>query len=147
MLQWPIAAYRADPGQLSGFSGHGMAAMDYLIADPFVAAGDLARTSSEKLVLLPDCFLPADGVAATLPAPPSRSLLRPRHRNRYPSSHAAAVGHRVSRCSERKKPWWPIRLAPESASRIGQIDRSVLPVKRSAMAATARGVPHTSSST
>ena len=63
-----------------------------------------------------------------------------------PSSQATAAGHSVSRNCSRKKPWWPMRAAPASASRIRQIDFSVLAVKWLAMSSTAAGVPHTSSS-
>jgi protein O-GlcNAc transferase len=67
---------RVAPVQVSylGFPGTtGIAAMDYLIADPFIAAGDLKRTATEKLVLLPDCFFPGDRLEATPLEPPSRS--------------------------------------------------------------------------
>jgi predicted O-linked N-acetylglucosamine transferase (SPINDLY family) len=67
---------RVAPIQVSylGFPGTtGIPAMDYLIADPFIAAGDLQRTATEKLVLLPDCFLCTDRPEATPPVAPSRS--------------------------------------------------------------------------
>jgi predicted O-linked N-acetylglucosamine transferase (SPINDLY family) len=71
-----IFIQRSAPIQVSylGFSGTtGIAAMDYLIVDPFVAAGDLRKTAAEKLVILPDCYLCND-VISPAPAPlPGRS--------------------------------------------------------------------------
>ncbi|MBO0764570.1 MAG: tetratricopeptide repeat protein [Hyphomicrobiaceae bacterium] len=66
-----IFLQRAAPVQVSyiGFPGtSGIDAFDYLIADAFVADGDLRRTATEKLVIMPDCYqcnygtraLPAD---------------------------------------------------------------------------------------
>lgn len=61
---------RVAPVQVSylGFPGTtGIGAMDYLIVDPIVAGGDLGASASEKLAILPDCFLCNDGTHA-LPA-------------------------------------------------------------------------------
>jgi protein O-GlcNAc transferase len=56
-----------------GFPGTtGIAAMDYLIVDPFIAGGDLRGTATEKLALLPDSFFCSDHLEKTLPEPPSR---------------------------------------------------------------------------
>lgn len=44
-----------------GFPGtSGSAAMDYLVADAFIAAEGLRSAASEKLVLMPDCYQPND---------------------------------------------------------------------------------------
>src|SRR5262249_30978999 len=40
-----------------GFPGtSGIAAMDYMVVDPFIADGELRSTATEKLVILPDCY-------------------------------------------------------------------------------------------
>jgi predicted O-linked N-acetylglucosamine transferase (SPINDLY family) len=67
---------RVAPVQASflGFPGTtGIAAMDYLLVDPFVAAGAIRDTASEKLAILPDCILPADAWAEPRGEPPSRA--------------------------------------------------------------------------
>jgi protein O-GlcNAc transferase len=48
-------------------------AMDYVVVDPFIAAGTLRETASEKLAILPDCYQCNDGLAPTPADPPSRS--------------------------------------------------------------------------
>ena len=68
--------HRIAPVQASylGFPGTtGIATMDYLIVDPFVAAGDLGHTATEKLAILPECFLSSDRLEAPQPEAPSRS--------------------------------------------------------------------------
>jgi len=50
---------RSAPVQVSYLGFAGTAAIDgvdYLIADPFIAGGDIRRTAAEKLVILPDCY-------------------------------------------------------------------------------------------
>ena len=67
---------RVAPVQASflGFPGaSGIAAMDYLVVDPFIAAGAIRSTATEKLAILPDCFLPSDRSAQPLPDVPSRA--------------------------------------------------------------------------
>jgi protein O-GlcNAc transferase len=67
---------RVAPVQVSylGFPGtSGIDAMDYLVADPFIAGGDLSRAATEKLAVLPHCYQCNDGKRA-LPADlPSRA--------------------------------------------------------------------------
>jgi predicted O-linked N-acetylglucosamine transferase (SPINDLY family) len=47
--------------------------MDYLVVDPVIAAGGIRHTATEKLAILPHCWLPGDGWAPTLVEPPSRA--------------------------------------------------------------------------
>jgi protein O-GlcNAc transferase len=71
-----IFIQRSAPIQVSylGFPGtSGIAAMDYLIVDPFIASGDLRDTAAEKLVILPDCYLCNDVLGRAPAALPSRS--------------------------------------------------------------------------
>jgi predicted O-linked N-acetylglucosamine transferase (SPINDLY family) len=67
---------RAAPVQVSflGFPGtSGMAAMDYIVADPFIAGGDLRGIATEKLVILPDCYQCNQGWRPPAVEAPSRS--------------------------------------------------------------------------
>jgi predicted O-linked N-acetylglucosamine transferase (SPINDLY family) len=49
--------------------------MDYLVADPFIAAGDLRQAATEQLVILPDCYQCNDGKRAPPTGVPARSSL------------------------------------------------------------------------
>jgi len=67
---------RAAPIQVSflGFPGtSGMAAMDYIVVDPFIAAGELRGSATEKLVILPDCYQCNESWREPLGGVPSRS--------------------------------------------------------------------------
>jgi len=71
-----IFLHRAAPVQVSylGFPGpSGIDGIDYTIADPFVAAGDLRRWVSEKLVILPDCYQCNDDKQVLAGERPSRA--------------------------------------------------------------------------
>jgi predicted O-linked N-acetylglucosamine transferase (SPINDLY family) len=72
-----IFMQRVAPVQVNylGFPGtSGIEAMDYIIVDRFIAGGDLRNTATEKLAILPDCFLCNDGWdGQTLADVPSRS--------------------------------------------------------------------------
>jgi protein O-GlcNAc transferase len=70
-----IFIQRVAPIQVSylGFPGtSGIAAMDYLIVDPVIAAGELSDTATEKLVILPDCYQCNDALEHSPTDPPSR---------------------------------------------------------------------------
>ncbi len=57
-----------------GFPGtSGIAAMDYLIVDPFIAEGGLRQAATEKLAILPDCYQCNDDWVPMTDDPPSRS--------------------------------------------------------------------------
>jgi predicted O-linked N-acetylglucosamine transferase (SPINDLY family) len=67
---------RAAPVQVNflGFPGtSGMAAMDYIVVDPFIASGDLRSVATEKLVILPDCYQCNQGWRPPAVEVPSRS--------------------------------------------------------------------------
>jgi predicted O-linked N-acetylglucosamine transferase (SPINDLY family) len=64
----PIAVnYLGYPGTL------GADYIDYLVADALVVPPDAERFYTEKIVRLPDCFLPSDTAGRALPAPPPRA--------------------------------------------------------------------------
>jgi protein O-GlcNAc transferase len=67
---------RVAPVQVTylGFPGTtAIAAMDYILVDPFIAAGGLRCTASEKLAILPDCYQSNDAVGPMPADRPSRS--------------------------------------------------------------------------
>jgi predicted O-linked N-acetylglucosamine transferase (SPINDLY family) len=67
---------RAAPIQVSylGFPGtSGLASMDYLIVDPFIAAGELRATATEKLVILPESYMCSDRLGEEPAEPPTRA--------------------------------------------------------------------------
>jgi predicted O-linked N-acetylglucosamine transferase (SPINDLY family) len=71
-----IFLQRAAPVQASylGFPGpSGIEGIDYTIADPFVAGGDLRRSAAERLVLLPDCYYCSDDKQEIPATPPTRA--------------------------------------------------------------------------
>jgi protein O-GlcNAc transferase len=71
-----IFLQRVAPVQASylGYPGtSGIAEMDYLLVDPFIAAGELRQAVTERLAILPDCYLCNDSLGQTLAGPPSRS--------------------------------------------------------------------------
>jgi len=64
---------RIAPAQVNflGFPGtSAIEAMDYMVIDPFIAAGNLLAT--EKLVILPDCYQSNDAIGAGPADPPGR---------------------------------------------------------------------------
>jgi predicted O-linked N-acetylglucosamine transferase (SPINDLY family) len=66
---------RVAPVQVNylGFPGTtAIAAMDYILVDPFVADGGLRQSATEKLAILPGCYQSNDALVQ-LPDPPSRS--------------------------------------------------------------------------
>lgn len=66
---------RATPIQVNflGFPGtSGISNMDYLVVDPFVAAGWLRTVATEKLVILPDCYQCNDSQRPAVGDVPSR---------------------------------------------------------------------------
>ena len=64
----PIAVnYLGYPGTL------GADYIDYIVADALVVPPDAERFYTEKIVRLPDCFLPSDTAGRALPAPPPRA--------------------------------------------------------------------------
>lgn len=71
-----IFARRAAPVQVNhlGFPGTmGAAYIDYILADPVVLPGGDERHYSEKVVILPDCYLPNDDRRAVAEQPPARA--------------------------------------------------------------------------
>jgi predicted O-linked N-acetylglucosamine transferase (SPINDLY family) len=57
-----------------GFPGtSGLASMDYLIVDPFIAAGELRATATEKLVILPESYMCGDRLGGEPAEPPTRA--------------------------------------------------------------------------
>jgi len=67
---------RVAPVQVNylGFPGtSAIAAMDYLIVDPFITGGALRQSATEKLVILPDCYQANDRSEPTTADPPGRS--------------------------------------------------------------------------
>lgn len=71
-----IFALRPAPIQVNylGFPGTGGTdALDYMIVDPFIATDELRRTATEKLVILPDCYLCNDDKRAMAAEVPPRS--------------------------------------------------------------------------
>lgn len=71
-----IFALRPAPIQVNylGFPGTtGMDALDYMIVDPFIATDEVRRTATERLVILPDCYLCNDCKRMTASEVPSRS--------------------------------------------------------------------------
>jgi predicted O-linked N-acetylglucosamine transferase (SPINDLY family) len=70
-----IFAGRAAPVQVSylGFPGTlAMPAIDYMVVDGFIATDELRRTSTEKLVILPDCYWCNDSKRKAVAAPDPR---------------------------------------------------------------------------
>jgi predicted O-linked N-acetylglucosamine transferase (SPINDLY family) len=66
---------RVAPVQVTylGFPGTtAIPAMDYILVDPFIAAGDLRQSATEKLAILPGSYQPNDALGQ-LPDPPGRS--------------------------------------------------------------------------
>ena len=67
---------RAAPIQVNflGFPGtSGIASMDYMVVDPFIANSELRRATTEKLVVLPDCYQSNDSKRPPVGQAPSRS--------------------------------------------------------------------------
>jgi predicted O-linked N-acetylglucosamine transferase (SPINDLY family) len=67
---------RVAPVQVSflGYPGtSGIEAMDYLVVDPYIAAGELPQAMTEKLVILPDCYQPNEAPGQMPADRPSRS--------------------------------------------------------------------------
>jgi predicted O-linked N-acetylglucosamine transferase (SPINDLY family) len=63
---------RAAPVQVNylGFPGTtAMACYDYMVADPYIVTKALRQATTEKLVVLPDCYLPTDHMRAVAPTP------------------------------------------------------------------------------
>jgi protein O-GlcNAc transferase len=74
--KWDLFVRRAAPIQVNflGFPGtSAIPNMDYLVVDPFVAAGAIRTVATEKLVVLPDCYQCNDSERPRVGDPPSRS--------------------------------------------------------------------------
>ena len=71
-----VLSHRPAPVQMTylGFPGTlGLPFIDYLIADPIIIPHDLQKNYSEKILYLPNCYLPRDTQVVPSPTTPKRS--------------------------------------------------------------------------